>query len=290
MKKVSVNWKMQENITDVNSAVTRYRVYLENKGLKNNTVILYTRLARVYLEELKTDQPSSQDAFEYHNALHQKKLSKTAMNNFAAAITKYQEMIKKPVKLPFLKTTKRLPYFFDETDITKLFSACKNIKHLCMLKVLFYGCLRPGELCNLDVEDYDPKNLTLRLRETKNGTDALSFINDETAKLLNQYLKVRPPLEIDGHEPLFYTDYGHRWTNGDIHRMFASYKKSAGIGKRGGPHVFARHSSATLMVAKGCDLRTVQSILRHRDINTTLRYTHLTDKTKREKYEQYMKL
>jgi integrase/recombinase XerD len=159
-----------------------------------------------------------------------------------------------------------------------------------MLKVLFYGCLRSGKLCNLDMEDYDPKNLTLRLRETKNGTDALSYINDETAKLLNQYLKVRPSLEVDGHEPLFYIDYGHRWTNGDIHRMFATYKESAGIEKKGGPHVFSRHSSATLMVAKSCDLRTVQSILRHKDINTTLRYTHLTDKTKREKYEKFMKL
>jgi integrase/recombinase XerD len=247
-------------------------------------------LARAYLVEVKTDLPSPQDAADYHDALHQKKLSKTAMNNFAAAITKYQEMIKKPVKLPFLKTTKKLPYFFDEMDILKLFSVCKNIKHLCMLKVLFYGCLRSGELCNLDVEDYDPKNLTLRLRETKNGTDALSYINDETAKLLNQYLKVRPSLEVDGHEPLFYTDYGHRWTNGDIHRMFATYKESAGIEKKGGPHVFSRHSSATLMIAQGCDLRTVQSILRHKDINTTLRYTHLTDKTKREKYEKFMKL
>jgi integrase/recombinase XerD len=72
--------------------------------------------------------------------------------------------------------------------------------------------------------------------------------------------------------------------------MFVSHKKAAGIVKKGGVHCFSRHSSATLMIAQGCDLRTVQAILRHRDINTTLRYTHLSDKTKREKYEHFMKL
>jgi len=159
-----------------------------------------------------------------------------------------------------------------------------------MLKVLFFGCLRSGELCNLDIPDYDPNSLTLRLRETKNGSDGIAYINDETAKSLNQYLQVRPPLEIDGKEPLFYTDFGHRWTNGHVHRMFLYYKEKAGIEKKGGVHCFSRHSSATLMISRGCDLRSVQALLRHRDIHTTLRYTHLCDAVKREKHSQYLTL
>jgi integrase len=89
------------------------------------------------------------------------------MNNYAAAITKYQTMLGKPVKLTFLKLNNSLRYWFEEEDIVKVFDACKNQKHLAMLKCLFYGCLRPGELCNLDIPDYDSENLTLRLRETK---------------------------------------------------------------------------------------------------------------------------
>ena len=65
-----------------------------------------------------------------------------------------------------------------------------------MLKVLFFGCLRSGELCNLDVSDYDPNNLTLRLRETKNDSDAIAFINDETARELNKYLQTKSKLAI----------------------------------------------------------------------------------------------
>jgi len=58
----------------------------------------------------------------------------------------------------------------------------------------------------------------------------------------------------------------------------------------GGVHVFSRHNPATIMIAKGCDCRIVQELLRHKDIRTTLRYAHVSDKTKREKYEQYLRL
>jgi integrase/recombinase XerD len=54
--------------------------------------------------------------------------------------------------------------------------------------------------------------------------------------------------------------------------------------------VFARHTPATIMIANGADLRTVQEVLRHRDIRTTLRYAHVSDKTKREKYEKCLVL
>lgn len=72
--------------------------------------------------------------------------------------------------------------------------------------------------------------------------------------------------------------------------MFLYYKVKAGIKKPGAVHVFSRHTTATLMIAKGCDSRIVKELLRHQDIRTTLRYAHVSDKTKREKYAQYLTL
>lgn len=46
----------------------------------------------------------------------------------------------------------------------EVFSTCDNLKHHCVLKVFFFGCIRSGELCNLDDPDYDPANLTSGLR------------------------------------------------------------------------------------------------------------------------------
>ena len=290
MPKIAVDWSRTRDKIDIKPAIARFKRYLERIGLKENTIKLYITLINNYLSETNTESPSIDDADRFYNSLHDKDLSRSGINNFAAALTKYHQMIDKPIKLPFLKLNNSLPYYFEESDIIKILSACNNLKHYCMLKVLFFGCLRSGELCNLDLLDYDADNLTLRLRETKNGSDSIAYIDDDTAKNLNQYLQIRPPFEIDSKEPLFYTDFGHRWTNSDVYRMFMNYKEKAGIEKKGGVHCFSRHSSATLMITRGCDLRTVQAILRHRDIHTTLRYTHLSDAVKREKHNQYLKL
>lgn len=290
MGKIAVNWGRANDKLDLNPTLIEYQKYLKRIGLKKGTIELYTKLIGAYLQELNTNSPTPNEVERFTNSLHEKKLSRSAINNFTAAIIKYHMMINQPVKLTFLKLNNSLPYYFNETDILKIFSVCKNLKHYCMLKVLFYGCLRSSELCSLDVSDYDPNNLTIRLRETKNNSDAIAFINDETAKCLNQYLQIRPSFQIDGLEPMFFTDFGHRWTNRGVYRMFMDYKARANIQKKGGVHAFSRHSSATLMISRGCDLRSVQAILRHRDIHTTLRYTHVCDSLKREKYSQFLTL
>src|SRR5512136_1826934 len=110
------------------------------------------------------------------------------------------------------------------------------------------------------------------------------------SRYLDKYLAMRPQLDVEGSQPLFYTICGHRWDRRDIHRMFVHYKAKAGISKPGGVHCFARHTPATIMIAKGCDIRIVQKILRHNDIRTTLRYAHVSDKTQREAHEKYLTL
>lgn len=53
------------------------------------------------------------------------------------------------------------------------------------------------------------------------------------------------------------------------------YKEKAGIAKKGGAHVLFRHTPASLMVQNGCNLLAIQHVLRHNDINTSMRYLHL---------------
>lgn len=290
MAKISIKWDVPSATLNLDKYISKYRLYLHRCGLKDNTIELYCILVNNYLRQVNTSDPAAEDANSFYNSLHTKKLSRSSLNNYSAAIIKYQDMIEIPVKLPFLKLNNALPYVFDEKDVTKIFKACTNFKHRCMLKVLFFGCLRSGELCNLDVQDFSPEDHTLRLRETKNNSDAIVFINEETATDLSLYLSKRPPLSINGRDPLFYTDFQNRWTNREVYKMFLGVKQKAGITKKGSVHCFSRHSPATLMIRRGCDLRSVQSILRHRDIHTTLRYTHLCDAVKREKHSQYLTL
>jgi len=131
MAKLSVNWSRVRDTADLNPALIRYTRNLETKGFKKNTIILYTKLINNYLVEVNTDLPTPQDATDYRDSLHDKKLSGSAINNFTAAIINYHKMIGEPVKLPFLKLNNSLPYYFDETDILKIFSVCSNLKRYC---------------------------------------------------------------------------------------------------------------------------------------------------------------
>jgi integrase/recombinase XerD len=162
--------------------------------------------------------------------------------NYSFAAKKYHEMWGEKIEYAFLKRNDEIPYYFDEEDVLRVFSVIHNIKHLAMIQTLFYGCLRATELCNLDDNDVDLKTLTIRVREGKGGRDGIVLINSECASLLKRYLSVRPMLEINGRSPLFFTDYGKCWTKRGLHTIFTAYKKKAGIQKKGGVHVFSRHT------------------------------------------------
>lgn len=289
-KRLEVNWKRELEHEDLKPALRRYRRHLEDCGLRASTIPMYVLHVTKYLEFSGTDSPCSEDFARFRDHLHDMKLSRSTINNYSFSIRKYHEMLGQHVSFTFIKPNNTIPYYFDETDIIKIFSICDNIKHLAMLKTIFYASLRASELCNLDDSDIDLKALTIYVRGGKGGKDALVFITDDCAKTIKRYLEVRTPLVVDGRKPLFYTDFGGRWERRSVYRMFMHYKKLAGIEKHGGVHVFARHSMGSLLVKRGCDLLAIKEIMRHADVQTTMRYLHTSEASKREKYEQFLRL
>jgi integrase/recombinase XerD len=288
--RLDVDWSIKGKIEDFKPTLIRYRKYLQDNGFRSSTIDSYIGNVGRFLEFAQSERPPVSTAIAFREMLLSKKLSRSSVNNYSFAIKCYYRTIGEEISFPFLNRNNNLPYYFDEDDVLRIFSTCHNLKHYAMLQTLFYGCLRASELCNLDDGDLDLKALTIRVREGKGGKDGVVMISTECATTLKRYLEVRPPLEVNGHYPLFYTDFGRRWDRKDLYRMFMTYKDKAGIKKHGGLHVFSRHTSATIMVANGCDIRIVQEILRHRDIRTTLRYAHVSDKTKRGMYENCLTL
>ncbi len=289
--KLKVDWTKPNLPKDnLSRATIKFRFYLEERGFRESTIENYEGNVKRYLNFVQTDRPSDEDFLEFRESLHSWKLSRSTLNQYGYAIKAYHEMVGRPIKYTRIAPNNQIPYYFTSEDVEKVFSKIYNIKHLAILQTLFYGCLRASELCNLNDEDLDLNNLAIRVNSGKGGKDGIAYINHECANTIREYLQIRPPLLVEGQQPLFYTDFGQRWRREDLHHMFTAYKKKAGIKKRGGLHVFARHTTATIMIAKGCDIRIVQKVLRHNDIRTTLRYAHVSDKTKREMYEQYLKL
>lgn len=291
MGKVGVNWHTRPTILCSKDVVLdRFKRYLMSLGFRDETIKLYVGLVGSFLEYAKADEPAVEVADSYRAFLIDKRMSRGHINNTSSAIKKFYKMNNIEWSFTILKLNESVPYYFDERDVLAIFRVCSNLKHLAMLQTLFYGCLRSSELCRLDDSDLDLKTRTLRLRETKGGRDDIVYISEECADTLRAYLKIRPQIKIGNRIPLSYTDSLNFWTNGDVNRMFMRIKEKAGVTKHGGVHIFSRHTTATLMIAKGCDCRIVKEILRHKDIHTTLRYAHVADKTKRSSYEQYLVL
>lgn len=291
MARLKIDWHTKEaKHLNKDIVLERFSRYLTSSGFHDSTIELYLSRLNAFFEFADSEEPSIETANEYRDVLIDRGVSKSHINNTCFAIKRFYRLNNIDWDFMILREDERVPYYFDETDVLAIFSACTNIKHLAILQTLFYGCLRSSELCRLEDKDLDLKAKTIRLRHTKNGHDSVTMINGDCAETLRRYLRVRPQQEIEGKFPLFYTDHLHLWSHEDIHRMFMDYKRKAGVKKPGAVHVFSRHTTATMMIAKGADIRIVQEILRHRDIRTTLRYAHVSDKTKRERYETCLKL
>lgn len=291
MSRSKIDWNVQTaDKHKQDTLIKSYRRYLTNQGYRYNTINLYSDRLGKFIEFSRTTEPSTKKADEFRDYLIDQGISRSHINNTSFALKKYFEMKNIDWSTPILTRNDSLPYYFDETDILKVFSVCTNIKHLAMLKTLFFGCLRSGELCKLEDKDLNLDERTLRLRETKSGRDDIALLNDDCIETLRIYLNIRPKIEINGKFPLFYTDYFNIWDRGSIHWMFLYYKEKAKIRKPGAVHVFSRHSPASIMVAKGCDIRIIKEVLRHKDIRTTLRYAHVANETKRKMYEEYLVL
>lgn len=289
MKRI-FKWEWPSSANNIQPAVLKFKNYLQDNGYRASVITGYTFRVKNYLQFAGTSRPTQETLNEFRQVLHARGLKRSTINGYSIAIKAYHKMYGESVTYKFLKVSDQIPYFFTEEDVTKIFSVIKNYKHYAMLNVLFYGALRVSELCALNTDDIDLESLTIRVREGKGGKYGIALMSPQCSDILKSYLEMRPPLEIEGQQPLFYSDYMNRWQGVEVSRLFHNYKMKAGINKPGGAHVFARHTVASLMVKNGSDLLTIMEILRHKSIESTMRYLHLTDSTKRSKYNKFLRL
>ena len=285
-QKLQIAW----DIPTKDTKLKQFKRYLRDQGARQSTIDDYMARVGRYIEFCGKHQPSPEMAQNFRDSLMDRELSRSTINNTCFAMKNFHKMLGQDVKFPFLKRSNTIPYYFTSDEVSKIFDQINNIKHLAMFKTAFYGCLRASELCNLDMEDVNLDRLSLKVRDGKGGKTAMVYLSEDAAETLRDYIALRPDLNLKGHRPLFYTDFGGWYDRKEIYRLVIYYKEKAGITKKGGAHVLFRHTPASLMVQNGCDLLTIQHVLRHNDINTSMRYLHLAEDTKRLKYDKFLKL
>ena len=157
--------------------------------------------------------------------------------------------------------------------------------------MFFSTGLRLAELCSLNSDlDLSKEEFSIRGKGEK---VRVVFLSDDAKNAISKYLAKRSDME----EPMFVQysnnnqkksdrDSDRRLTPRSIERMVKQYAIQAGISKKVTPHVL-RHSFATDLLENGADIRSVQVMLGHANIQTTQIYTHVTDRQLKEIHKKF---
>ncbi|WP_241739296.1 tyrosine-type recombinase/integrase [Pontibacter beigongshangensis] len=164
----------------------------------------------------------------------------------------------------------RLPQVLSKQDVLKILSVTENLKHRCMLQLLYAGGLRIGEVINLKLTDVQSERNLLLIRGGKGKKDRTTLLSQKLLESLRAYYKVYKPKVW-----LFEGQTGGQYTVESIRNVFRACKEKAGVKAPATPHTL-RHSFATHLLEQGTDLRYIQVLLGHRSSKTTEIYTHIT--------------
>jgi site-specific recombinase XerD len=176
-------------------------------------------------------------------------------------------------RLPTPRQPQRLPQILAREEVARLIEATRNLKHRAMLMTAYGAGLRVSELCHLKVADIDSRRMTIRVEQGKGAKDRYTLLSPRLLKELRGYwlayrpsdwlfagAKARRPLDVSAPQ-----------------RMFHAAKARAGITKRCSIHAL-RHAFATHLLEAGVDIHTIQRLMGHGHISSTLRYFHLARK------------
>ena len=179
--------------------------------------------------------------------------------------------------LPYPKKQRRLPTVLSVDEVGRLINAAGNLTQRALLMILYGTGMRRKEVSLLKISDIDSRRMILRVEHGKGGHDRDLPLSPALLETLREYWKWKKPRTY-----LFPSGDRHRGKDQPISDKTVWYAcmeaaRHAGLTKRVTPHTL-RHSWATHLLEASTDLRTIQILLGHGDLETTAKYLHLSQK------------
>jgi site-specific recombinase XerD len=179
--------------------------------------------------------------------------------------------------LPYPKDRRRLPTVLSREEVSRLINAAGTLFRRTLLMTLYGTGMRRSELAHLKVSDIDSQRMIIRVVAGKGGKDRDLPLSPTLLETLREYWRWRKPKlymfptrtrGLPVEEPI---------SDKTVWIACSEAARRAGIGKRVTPHTL-RHSWATHLLEAGTDLRTIQVLLGHGDLETTAQYLHLSQR------------
>lgn len=206
--------------------------------------------------------------------VEEKKYSPSSQNQAINSIKFYYEkVLGKPVEkycVPQPRKPKKLPEVLSEEEVTIILKQIKNLKHKCIVYLIYSAGLILTEAVHLKISDIQSDRKQIYIRSAKGNKDRYVILSEVILNLLRKYYKEYHPKEW-----LFEGKPGEQFSRRVIQRIFKDAVIKSGVNKPATIHTL-RHSFATHLLEHGTDLRYVQHLLGHKNLKTTERYTHVT--------------
>lgn len=202
----------------------------------------------------------------------------TVVNHVAALRFFFVRTLKRPEFrdfIPYPKEPERLPTILSLDEVARLINASGNLFRRALLMTLYGTGMRRSEVVRLKVDDIDSQRMIIRVVQGKGGKDRDLPLSPELLETLREYWRWRKPKEylFPSRDPR--RAPGEPISDKSVWHACSDAARRAGITKHISPHTL-RHSWATHLLEAGTDLRTIQMLLGHGDLETTARYIHLS--------------
>ena len=173
------------------------------------------------------------------------------------------------------KVPKSLPRYLTLEESQRLLMAIdgKNRARDYCIICLFLNCgLRISEIVGLNLSDVKGDSLRILGKGSKTR---IVYLNDACIQALNDYQNERKLIASLDKNALFLSNRRKRMSTDAVHAMVKKTLKAAGLDPSKYSSHKLRHTAATLMLSNGVDIRTLQEVLGHDNLNTTQIYTHV---------------
>ena len=175
--------------------------------------------------------------------------------------------------LPYPRDRRRLPTVLSREEVARLIDAAGTLFRRTLLMTLYATGMRRSELARLKVSDIDSQRMIIRVVEGKGGKDRDLPLRPTLLETLREYWRWRKPrlylFPTRTRQPRLDQPISDK----TVWIACSQAARPAGIRKRVTPHTL-RHSWATHLLEAGTDLRTIQVLLGHGDLETTAQYLH----------------
>jgi site-specific recombinase XerD len=255
---------------------------LERRNYSEETTRRYLRFVERFAQHFgKSPDKLGPDHLRSYQAylLKERKLDPGSVENHVAALrfffvrTLHRHEFRE--FLPYPKARRKLPSILSREEVARLIEASSSLFERTLLTVLYGTGMRRAEVARLKLRDIDSRRMVVHVVNGKGGKDRDLPLSPALLETLRAYWRWLKP-RIYLFPSRMHRDHEQPITDKIVWRVCTEAAKKAGIRNRVSPHLI-RHSWATHLLEAGTDLRTIQLLLGHEDLEVTARYLHLSE-------------